>query len=190
MGKINKGYLFAKRTVESDECYTPKYAIKPIIKYLKAKGYKKIWCPFDLDHSLYVRVLKDEGFTVINTHKETNEDFFTFDINKEDYDCIVSNPPFSLSYEVLKHLYELNKPFAVLLPINKIQSKERTPLFVENSLELLVFDKRICFYRDGNYDKVISGCSFASGYFCKDVLPEKLICEILEENKNESYFGV
>lgn len=187
--KTNTGYLTARRTAESDECYTPRYAVIPIVKYLKARGYKRIWCPFDLDHSLYVRVLKDAGFTVINTHINLGEDFFTFNINKGDYDCIVSNPPFTLSSEVLEHLYELGKPFAMLLPINKLQSKERTPLFVKNGLELLTFDKRICFYTEGKLDKVQAGVAFASGYFCKDVLPEKLVCEVLEENKNESYWN-
>lgn len=31
---INKGYLTTKTDKESDEVYTPDYAIKPIIKYL------------------------------------------------------------------------------------------------------------------------------------------------------------
>lgn len=31
---INKGYLTAKTNKESDEVYTPAYAVKPIIKYL------------------------------------------------------------------------------------------------------------------------------------------------------------
>jgi hypothetical protein len=34
---LNKGYLTAGRTAESDECLTPRYVIKPIIKYLQAK---------------------------------------------------------------------------------------------------------------------------------------------------------
>lgn len=31
---LNKGYLKAKRTVESDEYYTPEYAILPLLKYI------------------------------------------------------------------------------------------------------------------------------------------------------------
>ena len=31
----------------NDEFYTPVYAITPLIKYLKDKGFKKILCPFD-----------------------------------------------------------------------------------------------------------------------------------------------
>ena len=32
---VNKGYLTAKTTAASDEVYTPAYAIKPLIKYIK-----------------------------------------------------------------------------------------------------------------------------------------------------------
>jgi len=32
---LNKGYLTAKTDKASDEVYTPVYAVKPIIKYIK-----------------------------------------------------------------------------------------------------------------------------------------------------------
>ena len=63
----NKGYLTAGRDADSDECLTPRYVVNPIIKYLKLRGFKKIWCPFDLDHSLYVRILKKNGLHILNT---------------------------------------------------------------------------------------------------------------------------
>ena len=31
---INKGYLTAKTDKESDEVYTPEYAVKPILEYI------------------------------------------------------------------------------------------------------------------------------------------------------------
>ena len=93
---LNKGYLTAGRTAESDECLTPRYVVEPIIKYLKNKGFKKIWCPFDLENSFYTRLLKEAGFQVINTHIQTGGDFFAIDPASFDFDCIVSNPPFSI----------------------------------------------------------------------------------------------
>jgi hypothetical protein len=32
---LNKGYLTAKTDKASDEVYTPTYAVKPILKYIK-----------------------------------------------------------------------------------------------------------------------------------------------------------
>lgn len=185
---INKGYLTCGRNAESDECLTPRYVVKPIVKYLLAKQYKKIWCPFDLEHSLYVRVLKENGFKVINTHIKTGNDFFSIDVAKFDFDCIVSNPPFSLKDKVLKRLYEIGKPFAILLPQNALQSRERTKLFIEYGLEYLGFDKRACFYTNNELEEIKFGNHFASGYFCKNVLPQALIFEYLNPIQ-ESYFN-
>lgn len=39
---MNIGYLTANRDAESDEYLTPRYAVLPIIKYLKMKGYNNI----------------------------------------------------------------------------------------------------------------------------------------------------
>ena len=176
---INKAYLKSGRTAKSDECLTPRYVVKPIIKYLKNKNYKKIWCPFDQSHSLYVDELKKNGFTVINTHIKDGSNFFNVDYKTIDFDCIVSNPPFSLKDKVLERLYKINKPFAILLPQNSLQSISRTKLFIENGLEYLGFDKRACFYTNNELKEIKFGNHFASGYFCKNVLPEKLIFEYL-----------
>ena len=46
----------------NDEFYTPVYAITPLIKYLKDKGFKKILCPFDTKDSKIYKVLLSEGF--------------------------------------------------------------------------------------------------------------------------------
>ena len=177
---INKGYLTSGRTKESDECLTPKYVVEPIIKYLKFNRYKKIWCPFDLDISWYVRLLKEEGFEVINTHLQNGFDFFEVDHAKIDFDCIVSNPPFTLKDEILKRLYEINKHFSILLPQNSLQSGKRTKLFIEYGLEYLGFAERACFYTNNNLDRINFGNHFASGYFCYKVLPEKMIFEHLK----------
>ena len=43
---LNVGYLKAKTDKESDEVYTPAYAVKPIIKFIPSNS--TIWCPFDM----------------------------------------------------------------------------------------------------------------------------------------------
>lgn len=182
----NKGYLTSGRDAASDECLTPRYVVEPIIKFLKAKGYKKIWCPFDLDHSLYVRLLRDNGFDVVNTHIKSGGNFFEIDAASIDFDCIVSNPPFSFKDQILERLYAIGKPFAILLPQNSLQSKDRTPLFIKYGLEYLGFDRRACFYTNDKLDEIKFGNAFASAYFCKNVLPQNLMFELLYP-KQEAY---
>ena len=49
---INKGYLTCDRTTTGDEVLTPRYAVYPIIHYLKEKCFCEILCPFDKYNSL------------------------------------------------------------------------------------------------------------------------------------------
>jgi len=176
---INKAYLQSGRTIESDECLTPKYAVTPVLPYLHANRFKTILCPFDKDDSNYVRVLKASGFTVVNSHLESRDFFNITDFTN--IDCIVSNPPFSCKDKVLDRLYNIGLPFMMLLPQNAQQGIKRVNLFMKHGLEYMGFDKRVNFYTNGDLTKWKKGNHFASGYFCFKVLPEKLIFEKLFE---------
>lgn len=171
---INKGYLTAKTDKESDEYYTPKEAVIPIIKYLKKEMV--VWCPFDTEDSEYVKCIQANGNKVIFSHIDNGENFFSFE-PKERYDVIISNPPFSLKDDILKRLDELNKPFAILLPLPTLQGQKRFE-YLKNC-EALIFDKRINFYNDKEHKVMVKGVAFASIYICKNFLPEKLIFEKL-----------
>jgi len=186
MGR-NNGYLKASSVPQSDECLTPRYGVEPVIKYLSARGYLKIWCPFDNSNSQYVRCLQGAGFIVHCTTLKNGYDFLEYEPRFFDYDCIVSNAPFSIKDLVLSRLYRLGKPFAVLLPQNSLQSIERVNLYLENGLEYLGFDRRICFYTRGELQAWKPSNHFASGYFCKDVLPEKMIFERLTPIQEPHY---
>ncbi len=63
---LNIGYLTAKTNKASDEVYTPAYAVKPLLPYLKSNS--TIWCPFDMEYSEYVKIFKQAGYKVIFSH--------------------------------------------------------------------------------------------------------------------------
>ena len=137
-----------------------------------------IWCPFDLVNSKYVEVFSTiPQVKVINTHIDTGENFFFYE-PEENYDIIISNPPFSCKDAILKRLYELNKPYAMLLPIPTLQGQARFPYMKD--IQYLGFDKRINYYRDPSMTKTQDGVSFGSCYLCKNFLPKDLIIEELE----------
>lgn len=173
---INKGYLTAKTNKESDEVYTPDYAILPLKKYLEQWRQDKdftIWCPFDKKDSRFVALFSEWGYKVIYSHIDDGENFFYYE--PERYDIIISNPPFSLKDDIIKRLYELNVPYAILLPINVLQGQKRFKYMKD--VQLLTFDKRIN-YMDAN-GNIMKGVAFASGYLCKEFLPKDLIIEEL-----------
>lgn len=179
--KINKGYYFdSDKTSKGDECFTPYYAVEPLLKYLKKN--KVIWCPFDEKFSAYVNMFRENGYKVIRSHLNDGKDFFKVEPPMH-YDIIISNPPFSEKDKVIKRLYELNKPFAILLPLNAIQGKARFKYF-KKGLQILAFDKRIKFHIDDMKNHSI-GNTFASGYFCRNFLPNDFILEELKEYSRE-----
>ena len=170
----NTGYLTSASTKESDEVYTPHYAVKPILKYLKPNS--TIWCPFDKGWSAFVNVLIDAGHKVVFTHIDSGDNFF---FTKRECDYIISNPPFSLKDEVLAKLYEIGKPFMMLLPLPSLQSLTRFEMFNDNGLELLVFNDRIGYHTMETMSNSRKGNHFASIYFCWNILPKKIIFEKL-----------
>ena len=68
---------------KNDECYTHRYAVEPILKFIKPNS--TIWCPFDKDDSEFVKVFKENGFNVINTHIDYGQDFYQTEIKECDY---------------------------------------------------------------------------------------------------------
>lgn len=133
---------------KNDEYYTPDYAVYPILEKIKKFGCDKtIWCPFDKECSEYVNVFKKAGYHVINTHIDYCQDFLT--IEPPDCDYIISNPPYSKKYEVFKRLFEIGKPFAMLVNVKGLfDCKERFELFENNKFEVLFLYPRVHFIQN------------------------------------------
>lgn len=179
----NIGYLTAKTDKASDEVYTADFAVKPLLQYLmlfqQSIGREIIiWCPFDLEDSEYVRIFQENEFQVIHSHIDEDKNFFFYEPDK--YDVIISNPPFSIKDDVIKHLDELGKPYAILLPIPALQGQKRFPYMKD--CQALIFDKRINYYTDKEKKQVQKGVSFGSFYLCKNFLPKDLIFQKLEDD--------
>ena len=109
---------------------------------------------------------------IVNDYNKTKEI-----IEKENYDYIISNPPFSIKDMIIKRLYELNKPYAMLFPIPTLQGQARFPYMKD--CQALIFDKRINYYTTPDKTEVQKGVSFGSFYLCRNVLPKDLIFEEL-----------
>jgi hypothetical protein len=102
-----------------DECFTPEYAIFPLLPYLKEKV---IWdCAYGTGR--LAEHFEKRGFIVVG--KDT--DFFNTNL---DCNYIITNPPYSLKDRFLERAFELGKPFAFLLPITALEGIKRSPWFV------------------------------------------------------------
>ena len=164
----------------NDECYTPAYAVIPLLKYLQPFKGKKIWCPFDTAESEYVKILTAAGHKVIYSHKDDGQNFYDFDDGLfakplPDFDLIVSNPPFHNKAKLVEKIIAMGKPFALLLPMTWINDSAPFRLFARGGVEIMLFDKRVRFKNCGNQP------SFGVGYYCCGILPEKIVWEALAE---------
>lgn len=163
-----------------DEYYTPLYAIKPIVKYLETGAV--VWCPFDTEKSYYVKYLQSKGFKVVYSHLEEGQDFF---YTEPPVGCqyIISNPPYSLKDRIFERLFELSIPFGMLVNITGLFSAKGRFSLLKDSMELLVFNSRVCYLRSYEEVKTTASPPFESGYVCSGILPDKLVFE--ELNKSE-----
>lgn len=170
----------------NDEFYTPMYAIEPILKYIKPNSI--IWCPFDEECSLFVKRFREEGHIVIATHINTGTDFFSCEVPECDY--IISNPPYSKKGEVLERLFEIGKPFAMLVGVvGLFESQKRFDMFRKNDFEILYMNRRIAYFKDYGEQKPSLNPPFSSVYLCKGMLPKQIVFEEIEKNNIKSKYN-
>lgn len=123
-----------------DACQTPAYALDPLLPYLQ-EGWH-IWEPAAgegyLEGALY-----DSGFSVIPTDILTGKNFFQFE--PENWNCLITNPPYSIVFLWLDRCYWLGKPFALLLKVDILGTKTAQKLFDKYGVEVIFVNPRISF---------------------------------------------
>ena len=156
----------------NDECYTPDYGVKPILKYIPDGDI--VWCPFDTKESEFVKQISEHN-EVIYSHISTGQDFFDYEPHA--WDIIISNPPFTNKRKYFERALSFGKPFALIMTNTWLNDSAPKQLFKDKDLQLLMFDKRMKFISpDGrDNDKI----TFSSSYYCYDILPKQIIMEEL-----------
>lgn len=177
-----------------DTYVTPDYAWKNIKNYIPKDAV--IWEAFYAPGGESGQILTDMGYTTIhNPYPEY--DFFKYE--PEHYTHIISNPPFSISKQVLKRLKELNKPFIMLMPSAKLNTGYFRELFQdsEEPIQVIIPRKRIHFKKLVNGEPVKNwknACCFDCFYYCyKMNLPRDIVwltdeecVEMKQKAKSES----
>lgn len=170
-------FKYANKFEVHDDYYTPFSAWEQIAPILKAQGYKRIYEPMLFgSNAQSVNNLETLGFDVIG---DTSWDFLKDPIPpKNDWDCIVSNPPYdevksfpkrndSLKYRIVKKMIALDKPFIIILNSTNIFAKWFRDLFepVQQDLNFIFPTTKIEFdkYEKGGIHKVPSAQEYAKG---------------------------
>ena len=143
----------------NDEFYTPDYAIDPIMKYIPEGS--RIWCPFDTAESLFVK---------------------RFSGGPPECDYIISNPPYSLKGDVLQRLFDIGKPFAMLVGVvGLFESQKRFEMFRDNDFEIMYMNRRVAYFKDYAEQKPSLNPPFSSVYVCHGILPKQIVFEEIKK---------
>jgi hypothetical protein len=154
--------------IQFDGYTTPKFAWANILHFIPKD--KVIWECFYCD-GVSGKYLTELGLNVI--HQDV--DFFSNNLG----DIIITNPPFSISKQVMNRLKELDKPFIIIMPAAKINTSYFRENFKNTELQIIIPRKRI------HFQKVVDGkpvenwknqTSFDCFYYCyKMGLPRDII---------------
>lgn len=111
---------------------TPKNVTVALLDRLKIPKQYKIWeCACGQGHMS--KVISSYGYDVFSSdlyNTEYGENGIDFLLNdKKDTDMIITNPPFKLAEEFIRHSIDLQKPFAMLLKSQYWHSAKRRSLF-------------------------------------------------------------
>ena len=123
-----------------DDFQTPPEALCPLYPHLQSRFV--IWECAQGTGNL-ANALRGHGFAVVATDILNGHDFLHW--QPDNWDCIVTNPPYSLKHEFLERAYGLGKPFALLLPLTTFETKRRQFLFREFGVEVIFLPKRVNF---------------------------------------------
>lgn len=179
-----------KKAFKAQDNYpTPSILVNMLIPYLEKwerdfidKNGRKpiIWLPFDTEESKYYTILKEKQFEVVRSHLNDDKDFFTY--QPEQFDIIVSNPPFSQKLAIMERIvFELKKPFVLLMNMMAInyQNIGNFFQFVGKEIQFIIPDKKVSF--DGNTS------SFCSGYVCYKFIDHTEFTHLAHNNSHNNF---
>jgi hypothetical protein len=158
---------------KTDHFNTPDYAVEPLLKYINPAW--TVWEPTDTyGKSKITAVLRKHGNKVISTNKKKID--FRHEKPDFEFDCIVTNPPYSWKDEFIMSCMAHDKPWALLLPLSALEGVGRGTMFrwMGKKLGILVLDRRVEYTGE-------SKVWFNTSWFCYGLLPRQLIFTRLQK---------
>lgn len=159
-----------------NEQLTPRCGVEILLPHIEHLKNKIIWLPFDKEDSQFVQVLKENGFNVVWSHKDTGGDFFTSE--PDNWDVIIGNPPYKGKRAFWERCLDLKKPFALLLPLNILSDSviNVTMRGRERELQLLIPSKRMRFY-NAKTGETGNQPTFKASYFGVNIFKQQIILQ-------------
>ena len=152
------------KETNKDHVATPRWVVEQIYRLINIEQFEMCWFPFNNYDSEFKLKADELKLRYKATHKfdDLGNDFFVTEPPKG-CDLMISNPPFSLQYEIIKRSFELIdngkiKSFALLLPLSTLETEKRANIYEKYSdkLAVIIFKRRIKFL--GKSTSFNTGC--------------------------------
>lgn len=153
-------------------------------KYEPTIMWPKIWLPFDTECSEFVKFFRTEypNIPLTVTHladPDGKGDFFDR-VKYEEFDIVISNPPFSEKLRIFEELDKRNKPWALICNMMAINYQEVGEYFADHPVGFIIPDKKVSC--NG------STSSFCLGYYCSKSFHSLPTFVHMENNNTKSNF--
>lgn len=129
------------RNGANDDIYTPDYAVLALVPFLDPS--LTYWECCDNGSSRIASVLRAKGFKVVATTKEQLD--FLKGVPSFQFDCVITNPPYSNKDDFIKRCVEIGKPSYLLMPLTALEGVNRGRYYRSTSVGLYVLDRRVSF---------------------------------------------
>lgn len=123
---MKKAMIDYVKNEKRDHYDTPEYAVRPLLEYVDPKW--TVWEPTDTTgKSEIASVLKKRGNRVIST---SQKDFdFLKDSPDFEFDCVITNPPYTLKDRFIEKCFNYGVRWAMLMPITALEGINRGRLW-------------------------------------------------------------
>ena len=156
------------------EQWTPRYAVEILLPHIEPLRNKTIWLPFDTVDSWFYRILVENGYRVVYSHISNGQDFFEYE--PEQWDVILSNPPYTNKSDFIKRAESFGKPWCFFIPVNTFSDSILNRVFGDFSeLTMLIPDRRARFKNLAEPEIKNSQPTFKAAYIGRRFFEKPLI---------------
>jgi hypothetical protein len=190
--------VYKDMRIKRDEFYTTKNEAHKLVRYIEENNLVSkteiIWLPFDNEFSNIYKALSSSGFNTVMTNLENGQDFYQ--CQPQEWNIIITNPPFSGRTYLMGRLMSFNKPFIILQATQYFNNQFAVNYLCEFSddFKFLLPQSRMSFLTFKEDENIIrsdkNGASFYSFWLCYKTKLVKTFNQLLDggsERTIESY---
>lgn len=183
--------VYKDMRIARDECYTTYNEAEKMVRYIDQNGIvsksNTVWLPFDNEFSNIYKALTKYGYDVVMTNLENGQDFYLY--QPEQWDIIITNPPFSGRTKLMNRLMSFDKPFIILQATQMFNNQFAVNYLCEFSddFKFILPRSRMSFLTFKEDENIIrsdrNGASFYSFWLCYKTVLTKTFNQLVDSGK-------